>query len=336
MNVLPNSKIRTLRQQVEADILFALGEGDARGETLADLGKAHGHDSSATLQALNKLHRDKLIGISGANWYRLTNDGALALLFLLDRLPKRLRKEIQPPFSWGLTPTNGHLEVGLQAAGAWHYWTLFDDRGAHNVLVAGSSGSGTTNALRVLLQATAKSDLVRVWAADPAFDIDRAGEFGIDRLERDNDGIEVLIDDVLQVIERRHQVLAENGDARWTGPTRGMPLGILMLTGAAQIFERHPDWMHRILRAGRKVGVMVAAEVGDLTLRTFQNVPIRDSFLADNVLILRMVSEASIPTIKMLPEGLPPIPRWINNLYVPSSGIGYDQDGTLLRSIYVP
>jgi FtsK/SpoIIIE family len=132
-----------------------------------------------------------------------------------------------------------------------------------HALIGGSTGSGKSGGLNVLMgNLTACPDVI-IWAID----LKRGMELGpwtecIDRLATTPEQASALLRDAVAILKARAEYLASTGRRTWE-PTQQMPALVIVIDEYAELAEECPDAMHRtdtIARLGRAIAVtMVAA-----------------------------------------------------------------------------
>jgi DNA segregation ATPase FtsK/SpoIIIE-like protein len=131
-----------------------------------------------------------------------------------------------------------------------------------HVLVGGSTGSGKSGGLNVLMgNLTACRDAV-IWAVD----LKRGMELGpwaecIGRLATTPEQAAALLRDAVAILEGRAEYLASAGRRTWE-PAPGMPALVIIIDEYAELSEEAPDALHyadTIARLGRAVAVTLIA-----------------------------------------------------------------------------
>ena len=201
--------------------------------------------------------------------------------------------------------------------------------GGHTLLV-GSSGSGKGSVLwsTILgLSEQIKDGSVKVWGIDLKGGMEFGFGAGIfDRLAYTLDDADVLIDDMLEGLERRKKWMLDNANRSHT-PTPEAPLYLLMIDEAAA-FQQLMDSkrlgafmgkLKAVLAQGRAAGYLVFAALQDPTKESF---PARDLFTRQAVLRLRSEDQTRLALALGAGEPVPPA-----HLIAPSEpGVGFIRD----------
>jgi S-DNA-T family DNA segregation ATPase FtsK/SpoIIIE len=131
-----------------------------------------------------------------------------------------------------------------------------------HVLFGGSTGSGKSGGLNVLMgNLTACADVI-IWAVD----LKRGMELGpwtecIDRLATTPEQAAALLRDAVAILEGRAEYLASAGRRVWE-PTPEMPALVIIIDEYAELAEEAPEAMHytdTIARLGRALAVTLVA-----------------------------------------------------------------------------
>jgi hypothetical protein len=131
-----------------------------------------------------------------------------------------------------------------------------------HAIFGGSTGSGKSGGLNVLMgNLTACPDVI-IWAID----LKRGMELGpwtecIDRLATTPEGATQLLRDAVAILKGRAEYLASTGRRTWE-PTPEMPALVIIIDEYAELSEEAPDAMHytdEIARLGRALAVTLVA-----------------------------------------------------------------------------
>ena len=131
-----------------------------------------------------------------------------------------------------------------------------------HAIFGGSTGSGKSGGLNVLMGNLTACDDVIIWAID----LKRGMELGpwtecIDRLATTPEQATALLRDAVAIVKGRAEYLASIGRRTWE-PTQEMPALVIVIDEYAELAEEAPEAMHStdtIARLGRAVAVTLIA-----------------------------------------------------------------------------
>lgn len=321
----------------EQTILRVLGEGDATQpltlyRLVADAGQ---HTPRAISNALLTLGRQGLVEQSpgGRGVYRLTTAGLEAIGV---RKPDFFDLIVAHPGAEALDLTTGRLAIGVGEDGKDVTIPLWGWIGTRMLLASGVTGAGTTNVLAGTIEAAIpNAPYVRTWIVDTSRQL---AEYHsrVDRVSRDAKASIELLNDVLRVQEDRSGILARAGRRSWSGPLDavGMPLGLLVIS-ALDGYET-PGFHNRlsaVLAMARKTGIVVAADVPNLSLECVHSYQNRETFLAGTVLRMRSFGPIDGDVGNKAKVHFPDIPATFKDGST-TAGLGYLADGQLIRAFW--
>jgi len=122
-----------------------------------------------------------------------------------------------------------------------------------HVLVAGATGSGKGGVLSLLMGCLAACSNVRIWAGDPARSELTPWRAVCDRLERTTAGIRRMLADAMAEVERREQLLEDNGLRNWD--ERLGPWIAVVVDELAQLDQTALGEAARLAQRCRKAGM---------------------------------------------------------------------------------
>lgn len=299
--------------------------------------RGHGIDDKDLFRKVNTFTAslaETTLVTSSDKGYKISQAGC-ALMMEKGIAPPTISCLTQHPERDALNLAAGTLAVGVKALGGFEEWSLWDSRGAIHGMIFGSSGSGKTTVIEGLIQATWSTDMIRSWVTDYNGRLYANRMHPNSRLAENDAAIISMLDDVLAVINDREDILRNSGQTNWTGPTKRMPLGLLIIADISAVLriEGANDRLAVIMRMARKVGISVIVETSTLSIVDFRyNSPARDIAVSGNVLILRNSDRVIADTL--LDAKHVYIPRKLEN-GDHTAGIGYNREREILRAFMI-
>lgn len=325
-------------------VLSVISEaGTVRTATLPRL--VTGYSARQLSNALTSLFHDGLIDAPAGRYgeYRLTEKGEAAAT----ELPKTNYLELVTPHPGGSAyhPETGDVAIGVGRNGELRYWNLWTGIGARPGLVVGATGSGGTNLLSGLIEATLPHPQVRTWVVDTEHQLaeywTRVDRIGIlnpadypEYVDPQPTSTAALLDQVIAVQHDRQRLLAKLGYRSWQLAT-GLPLGLLVISSLNEISHSRDlsDSLTVIARLARKTGISIVTHAHSPLLDSFGNALLQDYFGGGNLALMRMASK---PFGRVISPELANLPV-ISSTFADGSttaGLGYGEDGAMFRSFW--
>lgn len=322
------------------------GSGTSLGRILANYQECNARQISPAIQVL--ISEGLVEKGEATGRLHLTQAGRAATNLKATLDSPWIRETFTHPGGLALDMNDGTLNVGIGPDWSTQRCKLWNHAiGTLPILAIGSTGSGGTNMLNGLIEASLPHHpSARVWLIDNNAQMSEywgsVEKVAADHAIGQDAGVidtSYMLDQVIQAQHDRSRKLAGRGKRDWTGPDSGLPLGILVLGQLEEVVRdvQAKYKLAQIVKMARKTGVLVAAHAASPLLASFGNdMMIQDFFGAGNIFTFRQAIKSTFG--RMMTErmaGLPMIPREFED-GMTTAGVGYMPDGTLMRTYWAP
>lgn len=336
--------IKTEKASAEQVILGILGEDHTEPVTPYRLAQESDLVPRRISAALYQLVRDGMVDQMTGGRYRLTDAGLAMIAHSSASHPLNVIQEHPGPSA--LDTLTGQVSIGINSSHNDVRIPLWDAFGAKSVVASGATGSGKTELMGGLIEsATGHYPNVRTWLVDSTRQLShywgRVQRIGSD-FDQDDSRVSGSASDVLRdviaVQHDRSKFLAETGSRCWNSPfgNPSLPAGLLILSSLNEL----RDWeffglLRTVMKMARKTGIVVATDVSDLSVASFNDFAIRDGFLYGTVLRMRSTNPLDAQIGNPHGVSFPALDKRFTDDQT-TAGVGYLPDGKLFRSFWTP